>query len=60
MFAIGDAAWYPGKLRLILSGFHEAALMAQAVRRLLLPTERPILHYTTTSTSLKARLGAGD
>lgn len=60
IFAIGDAVWYPGKLRLILSAFHEAALMAQAVRRLLRPTERPTLQYTTTSTTLKARLGVAE
>ena len=38
IFAIGDINWYPGKLKLILSGFHEAALMAQAVTRSSTPT----------------------
>lgn len=57
VFAVGDAAFYPGKLRLILSGFHEAALMAQAVRRLLKPAERAVLQYTTTSTGLQRKLG---
>lgn len=40
IFAIGDIASYPGKLRLILSGFHEAALMAQAVRKIVRPGEK--------------------
>jgi thioredoxin reductase (NADPH) len=40
LFAIGDAVYYPGKLRLILSGFHEAALMTQAARRLVAPGSR--------------------
>jgi thioredoxin reductase len=33
IFAVGDINWYPGKLKLILSGFHEVALMAQAAKR---------------------------
>ena len=37
IFAIGDINWYPGKLKLILSGFHEAALMAQKAHRYVYP-----------------------
>ena len=40
IFAIGDINWYPGKLKLILSGFHEVALMAQAAKRIVSPGER--------------------
>jgi thioredoxin reductase (NADPH) len=57
IFAIGDINWYPGKLKLILSGFHEAALMAQAARRVIAPTERIVFQYTTSSTSLQKKLG---
>jgi len=57
IFAIGDINWYPGKLKLILSGFHEAALMAQAARRIIAPTERVVFQYTTSSTSLQKKLG---
>lgn len=57
VFAIGDVAWYPGKLRLILSGFHEAALMAQAARRIVRPGERLPLQYTTSSSDLQKKLG---
>jgi thioredoxin reductase (NADPH) len=56
VFAIGDACHYPGKLRLILSGFHEAALMAQAVRRICLPGGRTTLDYTTTSSRVKRKI----
>lgn len=57
VFAIGDINWYPGKLRLLLSGFHEAALMAQAARRIVKPAERTAFEYTTSSTSLQKKLG---
>lgn len=57
IFAIGDINWYPGKLKLILSGFHEAALMAQAARRIVRPDERVVFQYTTSSTSLQKKLG---
>lgn len=56
VFAIGDACQYPGKLRLILSGFHEAALMTQAVRRICFPGGRTTLEYTTSSSRLKKRI----
>jgi thioredoxin reductase (NADPH) len=57
IFAIGDINWYPGKLKLILSGFHEAALMAQAAKRICSPGERVVFQYTTSSTSLQKKLG---
>ena len=57
IFAIGDINWYPGKLKLILSGFHEAALMAQAAKRIVNPEERIVFQYTTSSTSLQKKLG---
>ena len=59
IFAIGDINWYPGKLKLILSGFHEAALMAQAAKRIVSPGERVVFQYTTSSTSLQKKLGVG-
>ena len=57
IFAIGDINTYPGKLKLILSGFHEAALMAQAPKRIINPGERVVFQYTTSSTSLQKKLG---
>jgi thioredoxin reductase (NADPH) len=57
IFAIGDINWYPGKLKLILSGFHEAALMAQAAKRIFSPGERIVFQYTTSSSSLQKKLG---
>jgi thioredoxin reductase (NADPH) len=57
IFAIGDINWYPGKLKLILSGFHEAALMAQAAKHVVSPGERIVFQYTTSSTSLQKKLG---
>lgn len=57
IFAIGDINHYPGKLKLILSGFHEAALMAQAAKRIVHPNERVVFQYTTSSTSLQKKLG---
>ncbi len=57
VFAIGDINWYPGKLKLILSGFHEAALMAQAAKRIVNPGERIVFQYTTSSTNLQKKLG---
>jgi thioredoxin reductase (NADPH) len=56
IFAIGDINAYPGKLKLILSGFHEAALMAQQAFRHLRPEQRLLFQYTTTSTNLKKKL----
>lgn len=57
VFAIGDINWYPGKLKLILSGFHEAALMTQAAKKIVSPDERVVFQYTTSSTSLQKKLG---
>ena len=57
IFAIGDINAYPGKLKLILSGFHEAALMAQAAKKVVSPGERIIFQYTTSSTKLQKKLG---
>ena len=57
IFAIGDINWYPGKLKLILSGFHEAALMAQAAKSIVSPGERVVFQYTTSSTKLQKKLG---
>jgi thioredoxin reductase (NADPH) len=57
IFAIGDINTYPGKLKLILSGFHEAALMAQAAHHLIYPDKKLIFQYTTSSTSLQKKLG---
>ena len=57
IFAIGDINTYPGKLKLILSGFHEAALMAQQAFRIKNPGERLLFQYTTSSSSLQKKLG---
>ena len=57
VFAIGDINWYPGKLKLILSGFHEAALMAQKAYHYVYPEKRLAFQYTTSSTSLQKKLG---
>ena len=57
IFAIGDINHYPGKLKLILSGFHEAALMAQATKSIVSPGERVVFQYTTSSTKLQKKLG---
>jgi thioredoxin reductase (NADPH) len=57
IFAVGDINSYPGKLKLILSGFHEAALMAQEAFRLIHPGERLLFQYTTSSTNLQKKLG---
>ena len=57
IFAIGDINHYPGKLKLILSGFHEAALMAQAAKKIIAPDERIVFQYTTSSTKLQKKLG---
>ncbi|QEN90772.1 NAD(P)/FAD-dependent oxidoreductase [Labrys sp. KNU-23] len=57
IFAIGDINWYPGKLKLILSGFHEGALMAQKAFRYIYPEKRLTFQYTTSSSSLQKKLG---
>jgi len=57
IFAIGDICTYPGKLKLILSGFHEGALAARACFKLARPNEKYRFEFTTTSKSLQERLG---
>ncbi|WP_072386579.1 NAD(P)/FAD-dependent oxidoreductase [Hyphomicrobium sp. CS1BSMeth3] len=57
IFAIGDINAYPGKLKLILSGFHEAALMSQAAHRIVYPDKKLLFQYTTSSSSLQKKLG---
>lgn len=57
IFAIGDICTYPGKLKLILSGFHEAALMSQAAFKYVYPDKKLRFQYTTASTSLHEKLG---
>jgi thioredoxin reductase (NADPH) len=57
IFAIGDIGTYPGKLKLILCGFHEAALMAQAAVHIVFPEKKIVFQYTTSSSSLQKKLG---
>jgi thioredoxin reductase (NADPH) len=57
IFAIGDINTYPGKLKLILSGFHEAALMAQQAYKYVYPGKKLVFQYTTSSSSLQKKLG---
>ena len=60
IFAIGDINTYPGKKKLILSGFHEAALAAFAIQHHLFPEKRQFLQYTTTSPIMQKRLGVAE
>lgn len=57
VFAIGDINTYPGKLKLILCGFHEGALAAQRAHRYIYPEKKLLFQYTTSSTSLQKKLG---
>lgn len=57
IYAIGDINTYPGKLKLILSGFHEAALMAHDAFKRVHPEQKLTFQYTTSSTSLQKKLG---
>lgn len=57
IFAIGDINTYPGKLKLILSGFHEAALMAHAAYGHVNPGKKARFQYSTTSSDLHEKLG---
>lgn len=57
IFAIGDINTYPGKLKLILSGFHEGALMAQQAFRYVYPDKKLRFQYTTSSSALQEKLG---
>jgi len=57
IFAVGDINTYPGKKKLILSGFHEAALAAFGVQGYVYPERKAMLQYTTTSPAMQKRLG---
>jgi thioredoxin reductase (NADPH) len=57
IFAVGDINTYKGKLKLILSGFHEVALMAQAGHKLIYPNKKLLFQYTTSSSNLQKKLG---
>ena len=57
IFAIGDICTYPGKLKLILSGFHEGALCAQECFKRARPDEKYVFRFTTSSTDIQKRLG---
>jgi thioredoxin reductase (NADPH) len=57
VFAIGDINTYPGKMKLILSGFHEAALMAKKAFAYIHPDRRYRFQYTTSSSDLQGKLG---
>jgi len=58
IFAIGDICSYPGKLKLILSGFHEGALAARGCFKYARPNEKYRFEFTTTSKTVKDRIGA--
>jgi thioredoxin reductase (NADPH) len=60
IFAVGDINTYPGKKKLILSGFHEAALAAFGIQHYLFPQKKQFLQYTTTSPIMHKRLGVPD
>ncbi len=60
IYAVGDINWYPGKKKLILSGFHESALAAFAIRHQLQPDKKVHLQYTTTSPIMHQRLKLED
>ena len=57
IYAVGDICSYPGKLKLILSGFHEGALAARACFKLARPDEKYRFEFTTSSKTIKDRLG---
>lgn len=60
IYAVGDINFYPGKKKLILSGFHEAALAAFAAKARIEPEKKVRLQYTTTSPIMHERLGIAD
>lgn len=60
IYAIGDINFYPGKKKLILCGFHEAALAAFAIKQRIVPGKKVHLQYTTTSPIMHERLGVAD
>ena len=57
IFAVGDISSYPGKLKLILCGFHEAALAAQECFKRAKPDEKYVFRFTTSSSDIHKRLG---
>ena len=59
IFCIGDMAWYPGKLKLILSGFHEAALMAHAAYAYVFPDKKLRFQHSTSAKDLQAKVANG-
>ncbi len=60
IYAVGDINYYPGKKKLILCGFHEAALAAFAIKQRIEPAKKVHLQYTTTSPIMHERLGVED
>ena len=57
IYAVGDINYYPGKKKLILCGFHEAALAAFAIKARIEPEKKVHVQYTTTSPIMHERLG---
>jgi thioredoxin reductase (NADPH) len=57
ILAVGDINTYPGKLKLVLCGFHEVALAAQRAFHYVYPDKKLTFQYTTSSTSLQRKLG---
>ena len=60
IYAVGDINFYPGKKKLILCGFHEAALAAFAIKQRVEPDKKVHVQYTTTSPIMHERLGIED
>lgn len=60
IYAVGDINYYPGKKKLILCGFHEAALAAFAIKHRIEPDKKVYVQYTTTSPIMHKRLGLSD
>ena len=60
IYAVGDINYYPGKKKLILCGFHEAALAAFAIKQRIEPDKKVHVQYTTTSPIMHERLGVED
>jgi thioredoxin reductase (NADPH) len=60
IYAVGDINYYPGKKKLILCGFHEAALAAFAIKHRIEPEKKVHVQYTTTSPIMHERLGVED
>lgn len=57
VFCIGDMAYYPGKLKLILSGFHESALMSHGAFHYVFPDKKLKFQHTTSAKDLQAQIG---